>query len=82
MKPDAVVLVATTKALKMHGGIQKNDLGSENVDAVTLGCKNLERHIENIKKFGVPVVVAINDFITDTEKEHAAIIDFCKKIRY
>ena len=80
LKPDAVVLVATTKALKMHGGIQKDDLGSENVDAVTLGCKNLERHIENIKKFGVPVVVAINDFITDTEKEHAAIIDFCKKI--
>ena len=80
LKPDAVVLVATTKALKMHGGIQKDDLGSENVDAVTLGCKNLERFIENIKKFGFPVVVAINDFITDTEKEHAAIIDFCKKI--
>ena len=80
LKPDVVVLVATTKALKMHGGIQKDDLGAENVDAVTLGCKNLERHIENIKKFDVPVVVAINDFITDTEKEHAAIIDFCKKI--
>ena len=80
LKPDAVVLVATTKALKMHGGIKKDDLGSENVDAVTLGCQNLARHIENIKKFGVPVVVAINDFITDTEKEHAAIIDYCKKI--
>ncbi|MDC3228836.1 formate--tetrahydrofolate ligase, partial [Gammaproteobacteria bacterium] len=78
--PDAVVLVATTKALKMHGGIKKDNLGSENVDAVTLGCQNLARHIENIKKFGVPVVVAINDFITDTEKEHAAIIDYCKKI--
>ena len=80
LKPDAVVLVATTKALKMHGGIKKDDLGSENVDAVTLGCQNLARHIENIQKFGVPVVVAINNFITDTEKEHAAIIDYCKKI--
>ena len=80
LKPDAVVLVATTKALKMHGGIKKDDLGSENVDAVTLGCENLAKHIENIEKFGVPVVVAINDFITDTEKEHAAIIEHCKKI--
>ena len=79
LKPDAVVLVATTKALKMHGGIKKDDLGSENVDAVILGCQNLGRHIENIQKFDVPVVVAINDFITDTEKEHAAIIDYCKK---
>ena len=79
LKPDAVVLVATTKALKMHGGIQKEDLGAENVDAVILGCKNLEKHIENIQKFDVPVVVAINDFITDTEKEHTAIIDYCMK---
>ena len=79
LKPDAVVLVATTKALKMHGGIQKDDLGSENVDAIILGCQNLGRHIKNIQKFDVPVVVAINDFITDTEKEHAAIIDYCKK---
>ena len=80
LKPDAVVLVATTKALKMHGGIKKDDLGAENVDAVTLGCENLAKHIENIKKFGVPVVVAINDFITDTEKEHLAIINYCGKI--
>ena len=80
LKPDAVVLVATTKALKMHGGIKKDDLGSENVDAVTLGCKNLERHIENIGKFGVPVIVAINDYVTDTESEHAAIINYCKNI--
>ena len=80
LKPDAVVLVATTKALKMHGGIPKEDLGNENVDAVTSGCKNLERHIENIGKFGVPVVVAINDYITDTENEHAAIIEFCKNL--
>ena len=80
LKPDAVVLVATTKALKMHGGIPKEDLGNENVDAVTSGCKNLERHIENIGKFGVPVVVAINDYITDTKNEHAAIIEFCKNL--
>ena len=80
LKPDAVVLVATTKALKMHGGIPKEDLGNENLDAVTIGCKNLERHIENIGKFGVPVVVAINDYITDTENEHAAIIEFCKNL--
>jgi len=80
LEPDAVVLVATTKALKMHGGIQKEDLGTENVDAVKKGCKNLERHIENIGKFGVPVVVAINDYVTDTTNEHAAIIDYCKNI--
>ena len=80
LSPDAVVLVATTKALKMHGGIKKDDLAQENVDAVIKGCKNLGRHIENIGKFGVPVVVAINNFITDTENEHAAIIDYCKKI--
>jgi len=80
LKPDAVVLVATTKALKMHGGIKKDDLGSENVDAVTMGCKNLERHIENIGKFGVPLIVTINDYVTDTEKEHAAIINYCKNI--
>ena len=77
LKPDAVVLVATTKALKMHGGIKKEDLGSENVDAVKSGCKNLERHIKNIRKFGVPVIVGINDYVSDTENEHKAIIDFC-----
>ncbi len=80
LKPDAVVLVATTKALKMHGGVKKEDLGRENVDAVTLGCKNLEKHVENINKFGVPVVVAINDYVSDTEKEHNAIINFCKNL--
>ena len=80
LKPDAVVLVATTKALKMHGGIKKEDLSTENVEAVLKGCKNLERHIENIGKFGVPVVVAINDYVTDTTKEHEAIISFCKEI--
>jgi formate--tetrahydrofolate ligase len=80
LKPDAVVLVATTKALKMHGGIKKEELGSENVDAVKSGCKNLERHIKNIRKFGVPVIVGINDYVTDTESEHKAIIDFCKNM--
>ena len=80
LKPDAVVLVATTKALKMHGGVKKEDLGTENVDAVTLGCKNLEKHVENINKFGVPVVVAINDYVSDTEEEHNAIINFCKNL--
>ena len=80
LKPDAVVLVATTKALKMHGGVKKEDLASENVDAVIGGCKNLERHVKNIRKFGVPVIVGINDYISDTENEHAAIIDFCKNM--
>ena len=80
LEPDAVVLVATTKALKMHGGVKKEDLGTENVDAVTLGCKNLEKHVENINKFGVPVVVAINDYVTDTEREHNAIINFCMNL--
>jgi formate--tetrahydrofolate ligase len=80
LKPDVVVLVATTKALKMHGGVKKEDLGTENVDAVSKGCKNLEKHIENISKFGVPVVVAINDYVTDTEKEHSAIINYCKNL--
>ena len=80
LKPDAVVLVATTKALKMHGGVTKDNLGAENVDAVTKGCENLKRHIENITKFGVPVIVGINDYITDTKEEHAAITNFCEEI--
>ena len=80
IKPDAVVLVATTKALKMHGGVKKEDLGNENVEAVSKGCQNLERHIHNIGKFGVPVVVAINDYVSDTENEHNAIINYCKNL--
>ena len=80
LQPDAVVLVATTKALKMHGGVKKEDLGEENVDAVTLGCKNLEKHVENINKFGVPVIVAINDYVSDTKREHNTIINFCKNL--
>ena len=80
LTPDAVVLVATTKALKMHGGVKKEDLGAENVTAVSKGGENLKRHIENIKKFGVPVIVAINDYVSDTKEEHAAIINYCKDI--
>jgi formate--tetrahydrofolate ligase len=80
LSPDAVVLVATTKALKMHGGVSKENLKDENVDAVIAGCKNLERHINNIGKFGVPVAVAINEFYTDTKNEHQAITDFCKNL--
>ena len=79
LKPDAVVLVATTKALKMHGGVQKNELNKENVEAVIKGCENLGKHIENIGKFGVPVVVGINDYVTDTQNEHKEIINFCKE---
>jgi formate--tetrahydrofolate ligase len=80
LSPDAVVLVATTKALKMHGGVKKEDLKGENVDAIIEGCKNLAKHISNIEKFGVPVTVAINEFYTDTKDEHQAIIDFCKNL--
>jgi formate--tetrahydrofolate ligase len=78
LSPDAVVLVATTKALKMHGGVKKEDLKEENIQAVKDGCKNLERHIQNIGKFGVPVTVGINEYYTDTKDEHQTIIDFCQ----
>ena len=73
LKPDATVIVATVRALKMHGGVGKDELGRENVAAVTAGCANLARHLENIKAFGVPVVVAINRFINDTDAELEAI---------
>ncbi len=79
IKPDAVVLVATTKALKMHGGVKKDELNKEDVQAVIKGCENLGKHIENIGKFGVPVIVAINDYVTDTKNEHQEIINFCKE---
>ncbi len=72
LAPSAVVLVATIRAMKMNGGVAKADLGNENVDAVKAGCPNLGRHIENLKSFGVPVIVAINHFVTDTEAEVAA----------
>ncbi len=77
LKPDAAVIVATTRALKMHGGVAKGDLNAENVAAVKKGCANLGRHIRNIGQFGVPVTVAINHFVTDTDAEHQAIRDFC-----
>jgi len=77
LHPDAVVLVATTKALKMHGGVSKSELSRENVEAVIAGCENLGRHIRNIGQFGVRVTVAINHYTTDTEAEHAAIRDYC-----
>jgi formate--tetrahydrofolate ligase len=69
LKPSAAVIVATVRALKMHGGVAKEDLKGENVAAVAKGCENLKRHIENVNKFGVPAVVAINRFITDTDAE-------------
>jgi len=78
--PNAVVLVATIRALKMHGGVNKKDLQSENIDAVIKGTSNLKRHIENIQKFGLPVVVAVNHFIADTENEIKALQEECKKI--
>ena len=73
LRPEAVVLVATVRALKMHGGVARDDLGAENVDAVTAGCTNLARHIRNVKSFGVPVVVAVNRFVADTDAEIAAV---------
>jgi len=81
LSPDAVVLVATIKALKMQGGVAKEDLGTENVAALRDGCKNLERHIRNLGKFGVPVTVAINHFTADTDAEVKVIEDFCEKFK-
>jgi formate--tetrahydrofolate ligase len=77
LRPDAVVLVATVRAMKMNGGVKKENLGAENVEAVQKGCANLGRHIENVKKFGVPLVVGINHFVTDTDAEVKAIKDYC-----
>ncbi len=76
LKPSAAVIVATVRAMKMNGGVAKADLGTENIDAVRLGCPNLGRHIGNVKGFGVPVVVAINHFYSDTEAEIAAVKDY------
>jgi len=73
ISPQAVVLVATVRAMKMNGGVGKDDLGAENVDAVKKGCANLGRHIENVKSFGVPAVVAINHFVADTDAEIEAV---------
>jgi len=76
LRPRAVVIVATIRALKMHGGVKKEDLGKENVDALKKGCANLGRHIENVKQFGVPAVVGINHFVADTEAEVQAVKDY------
>ena len=78
LAPSVVVVVATVRAMKMNGGVAKADLGAENVDAVKKGCANLGRHVENVKSFGVPVVVAINHFVTDTDAEVQAVKDYVK----
>jgi len=80
IQPSCVVLVATIRALKMHGGVEKDDLKNENLDALKKGLPNLNRHIENIKKFGLELIVAINHFVTDTEKEVQIIKDYCSKL--
>ncbi len=80
LKPSAVVLVATVRALKYNGGVAKADLGAENVEALKKGIVNLGKHIENIGKFGLPVVVAINRFMTDTDAELKTIEDYCKSL--
>ena len=80
LKPDCVVIVATIRALKMHGGIAKDQLKNENVEALNKGLVNLERHINNVRKFGLPVAVAVNHFITDTDKEVEALMNFCKTL--
>ena len=79
LKPDAVVLVATIRALKYNGGVAKADLSAENVDALKKGIVNLEKHIENLKLYGVPVVVTLNSFITDTEVEISYVKNFCEE---
>ena len=78
IRPDCVVIVATIRALKMHGGVTKDELKNENVKALKKGLVNLERHINNTRKFGIPVTIAVNHFITDTEKEMKTLLDFCK----
>ncbi|WP_203264514.1 formate--tetrahydrofolate ligase [Streptococcus uberis] len=78
--PDAVVVVATLRALKMHGGVAKTDLNQENVEAVRTGFANLERHVNNMRQYGVPVVVAINEFVADTEAEIAVLKELCQSI--
>ena len=77
LKPDCVVLVATIRALKMHGDVSKEDLKNENVNALKKGLVNLERHINNVRKFGLPVTVAINHFVTDSKAEVDAVLSFC-----
>eukprot|EP01037_Dinobryon_pediforme_P021609 gene21609-22524_t len=78
LAPDAAVIVATVRALKMHGGVKKDDLGRENLAALEVGFANLARHVENVGKFGVPVVVGINRFVTDTDAEMAFLVEACR----
>ncbi|MDD7565643.1 MAG: formate--tetrahydrofolate ligase [Streptococcus suis] len=78
--PDAVVIVATLRALKMHGGVAKTELSAENIEAVKAGFSNLKRHVENIQKYGIPAVVAINEFVSDTADEIAALKELCAEI--
>lgn len=80
IKPNAVVIVATIRALKMHGGVDKKNLTPENVDALKKGFCNLKKHVENMRKFDVPVVVGINRFLTDTDAEIATLLDLCKEL--
>ncbi|MBB3136823.1 formate--tetrahydrofolate ligase [Rhizobium pisi] len=80
LKPDAAVIVATVRALKMNGGVKKEDLGAENVGALKKGCANLGRHVANVRRFGVPVVVAINHFVSDTDAEIAAVKEFVSRL--
>lgn len=80
LEPDCIVLVATIRALKYNGGVKKDELSSENMDALKKGIVNLEKHIENLKLFGVPVVVTLNAFVTDTEKELEFVKEFCQKL--
>ncbi|MFX3787031.1 formate--tetrahydrofolate ligase, partial [Streptococcus suis] len=78
--PEAVVSVATHRALKMHGGVAKTELSAENGEAVKAGFSNLKRHVENIQKYGSPAVVAINEFVSDTADEIAALKELCSEI--
>ena len=80
IKPSCIVIVATVRALKMHGGLEKENLKNENINALKEGLSNLDRHINNIKKFGIEPIVAINHFVLDTKKEIQTIIDFCKNL--
>ena len=80
LQPSCVVIVATIRALKMHGGIEKDDLGKENLDALKKGFINLQRHVENIKKFGLPVTISINHFVKDTDKEVELLSKFCENL--
>jgi formate--tetrahydrofolate ligase len=80
LRPEAAVVVATVRALKMHGGVALASLAAEDADAVRRGCANLQRHVENVRKFGVPPIVTLNRFATDTDAEIAAVLDACREL--